>query len=55
LVSQKFYKWIQIFGKKVSERMPIRKMWDHVIDIKKKFVFKKKKIYLLLRKEKRGM
>ena len=26
LVSEQFYKWIKVFGKKVSERMPTRKM-----------------------------
>jgi len=25
LISQRFYKWIHIFGKKVSERMPTKK------------------------------
>ena len=29
----------------------MRKLWDHVIDVKKGFVPKKEKIYLLSRKE----
>jgi len=29
LVPEKFYRWIKVFGKKQSERMPIRKLWDH--------------------------
>ena len=31
--------------------MPIRKIWDHAIDIKKGFMLKKEKVYLLSREE----
>jgi len=31
LVSQRFYKWIYVFGEKASKRIPIKKVWDHVI------------------------
>ena len=31
LVPKQFHKQIKLFGKKVSERMPMRKMWDHAI------------------------
>jgi len=31
--------------------MPTKKMWDHVIEIKKEFVLRKVKVYLLLREE----
>jgi len=51
LVLEKFYKWIKVFSKKQSERMPTRKIWDHVIDMKKEFVLRKGKVYLLLREE----
>jgi len=40
-----------VFRKKASERMLTKKMWDHVIDLKKEFVPKKEKVYLLSRKE----
>ena len=40
-----------MFGKKASERIPIRKIWDHAIDMKKGFVPRKRKVYLLSRKE----
>ena len=53
LVSQRFYKWIYVFGKKASEWMLIKKLWDHIIEVKKGFVPKKEKIYLLSR-ERRG-
>ena len=38
LVLEKFHRWIKIFGKKQSERMPTRKLWDHAIDVKKGFM-----------------
>jgi len=40
-----------MFGKKQSERIPTRKMWDHMIDVKEGFVLRKGKVYLLLREE----
>ena len=51
LVLEKLYKWIKVFGKKVSERILTRKIWDHTIDIKEGFVPKKGKVYLLSREE----
>ena len=51
LVPEIFYKWIHVFDKKASERMPTRKLWDHTIDMKEGFVLRKGKIYLLLREE----
>ena len=51
LVLEKFHRWIKVFGKKQSERMPIRKLWDHVIDVKKGFVPQKGKVYPLSREE----
>ena len=41
-----------MFGKKQSERMPTRKLWDHVIEVKEGFVPRKRKVYPLLREEK---
>ena len=52
LVPEKFHKWIQVFGKKQSEWMPIQKIWNHVIETKENFVSKKGKIYSLSREEK---
>jgi len=40
-----------VFRKKAIERMLTKMMWDHVIDLKKGFVPKKGKVYLLSRKE----
>ena len=52
LVLEKFHKWIKVFGKKQSERMPMRKVWDHAIDVKEGFVPRKEKVYPLSREEK---
>ena len=53
LVSQRFHKLIYVFGKKVSERMPTKKLWNHVIKIKEEFVLRKEKVYLSSRKKRR--
>jgi len=51
MVPEKFHKWIKVFGKKQSERMPTRKVWDHAIDVKEGFVPRKGKVYPLSREE----
>ena len=51
LVLEQFHKWIKVFGKKQSERMPIRKVWDHAIDVKEGFSLRKGKMYPLSREE----
>ena len=51
LVPERFYEWIKMFGKKQSERIPTRKVWDHAIDLKERFIQKKGKVYLLSREE----
>jgi len=51
LVPEKFHRWIKVFGKKQSERMPMRKLWDHAIDVKEEFVSWKEKVYPLSREE----
>jgi len=51
LVPEQFHKWIKVFGKKQSERMPTRKIWDHAIDIKEGFVSRKEKVYPLSREK----
>ena len=51
MVPEKFHKQIQVFSKKISEWMLTRKLWDHMIDTKKGFVPRKRKVYPLLREE----
>ncbi len=40
-----------MFGKKQSERMPTRKLWDHATDVKEEFMPRKGKVYPLSREE----
>ena len=51
MVPEKFHRWIKVFSKKQSERMFTQKIWDHVIDMKERFVLKKGKVYPLSREE----
>jgi len=37
MVPKKFLRWKKVFGKIESERMSIRKIWDHAIDLKETF------------------
>ena len=53
MVPRQFHKYLKVFEKKESERMPMRKAWDHAIDLKEGFVPKKEKIYLLSRVERK--
>ena len=47
LVIRRFLKWRKVFRKVESERMPTRKTWDHVIDLKETFKLQKGRIYPL--------
>jgi len=47
MVPEKFLKWRKVFGKVESERMPMRKIWDHAIDLKETFAPQKGRIYSL--------
>ena len=51
LVPEKFHEWIKVFGKKQSERMPTRKLWDHAINVKEGFIPRKGKVYPPSREE----
>ena len=51
MVPRRFHKYLKMFEKKDSERMPMRKTWDHAIDLREGFVPKKGKIYPLSRIE----
>jgi len=51
MVPKRFHKWLKVFRKQESERMPVHKTWDHAIDLQDKFVPRKGRIYPLLRIE----
>jgi len=38
IVPRRFHRWMKVFGKVDSERMPVRKVWDHAIDLREEFV-----------------
>jgi hypothetical protein len=44
---EKYHEYLSVFQKKESERMPLRKPWDHVIEMKEGFVLRKSKVYPL--------
>ena len=46
-VPKKYHEYLSVFQKKESERMPLRKPWDHGIELKPGFVPKKSKVYPL--------
>jgi len=51
LVLRRFWKWKRVFGKVELERMPVQKAWNYAIELKKGFVPKKGKVYLLSKEE----
>ena len=51
LVSRRFWKWKKVLEKKESERMPVRKTWNHAIELKEGFMPRKGKVYSLSREE----
>jgi len=49
MVPKRFHQWLKVFGKVELERMPVRKVWDHTIDVKEDFKPSKAKVYPLSR------
>ncbi len=46
IVPQRFHKYLKVFEKKDSERMPTRKAWDHAIDLRKRICAGKRGRYI---------
>jgi len=55
MVPKRFHRWLKVFGKMESEIMPVRKVWDHTIDVKEDFKPSKAKVYLLSRNKREDM
>jgi len=53
MVPRRFHRWMKVFGKVESERMPVRKVWDHIIDLREEFMPSKAKVYPLSRNERK--
>jgi len=51
MVPKRFHRWLKVFGKIELERMLVRKIWDHAIDIKEDFKAGKARVYPLSRNE----
>jgi len=49
IVPKRFHKWLKVFGKVESERILVKKVWNHTIDLKKDFKVSKAKVYPLSR------
>jgi len=49
MVPKGFHQWLKVFGKVKSERMPVQKVWDHIIDLREDFKARKAKVYPLFR------
>ena len=45
MVPQLYHEYLQVFDKTRSERMPVKKLWDHEIELKEGFIPKKAKVY----------
>jgi len=52
MVSKRFHKWLKMFGKVKSERIPVRKVWNHAINLRDDFRASKARVYPLSRNEK---
>jgi len=53
MVPTRFHKYLLVFKKKESKRLPLRKPWDHTIETKSGFQLKKSKVYALSPKRRR--
>ena len=51
LVSLRFHNQVYVFGKKASEKILAKKVWDYVVKVKKRFMLRKEKVQPLSRKE----
>ena len=52
MVPQKFNKQLKVFEKAESERIPVKKPWDHAINLREDFIPRKGRMYLISREEK---
>jgi len=52
MVPKWFHRWLKVFGKVESKKMPVRKIWDHAIDLNDNFKVSKTRVYPLSRNKK---
>jgi len=41
IIPPRFHKWLKVCEKTESERIPVRKPWDHTINLRENFVPRK--------------
>jgi len=51
IVPKRVHRWLKVFGKQESERIPVQKPWDHAIHLQKELILRKGRIYPLSRIE----
>ena len=51
LVPKEYHQYLKVFSKEELERMPIRKTWDHMIELKETFKPKKGRLIPLSHEE----
>ena len=51
LVPKEYHQYLKVFSKEESERMPIKKPWGHMIELKEMFKPKKSRLISLSREE----
>ena len=54
MVPRRFHKYLKVFEKKESERMPTKKAWDYAIDLREGFVLKKEEDISVVKGRERG-
>jgi len=52
MVPKQFHKWLKVFGKVESEKILVRKVWNHAIDLNNNFKASRARVYPLSRNEK---
>jgi len=53
MIPRRFHKYLKVFEKKELERMSMRKIWNHIIDLREEFISKKKKDISVVKNRKR--
>ena len=54
MMPQRFHKQLKVFRKAELKRIPVRKPWNHAINLRKDFIPKKGRTYLILREKKKS-
>ena len=54
MVPRWFHKYLKVFEKKKSKIMPMRKVWDHGIDLREGFILKRENIPIVKSRERKG-